>query len=141
MKKILTLTVVAVLALSMMVLSSCESSEFGIVASSDKSMVVNAENADEDCTSMVGILSVEDGEQIEIKADLSEGSIRVEIFEGDIELSDEELPDFDGKAVITADLKTTESSTGTVPAGVYTLKATSLEKATGTVTVDVTPAP
>ena len=51
------------------------------------------------------------------------------------------VPLNDGDAVITANAHSSDKVSGTVPAGTYLLKATCLEKATGTVRVEVLPAP
>ena len=44
----------------------------------------------------------------------------------------------DGAAIISADLVRTDGASGTVPAGTYLLRAACLEKATGTIQIDVT---
>ena len=42
-------------------------------------MTITAQNADKDAFFMVGSLDVADGEQIDISANLTKGSVRVEI--------------------------------------------------------------
>jgi len=89
---------------------------------------------------MLGSLEVDEGEQIVITSELTKGSIRVEIIGTPAEQSIDEVPDMNGEPIITADLKNTDGTSSTVPAGSYMLKATCLEKATGTVLIEVVPA-
>lgn len=140
MKKIISIAVVIVLALSMMMLTSCKS-EFGMTENSEKRMVVNAENAAKDSFFAVGSLEAEEGDEIEIKADLEKGEIQIELFGMPAEQSIDEVPEIDGEPTIMAKLNGTASQTQTVSAGSFMLKATCLEKATGTVTIQVNPAP
>ena len=102
-------------------------------------MTITAENADKDSFFMVGSLEVADGEQIAITSSLTKGSVRVEIVGTPEEQSIDQIPDMNAEATLTADLKSTDSVSGTVETGTYMLKATCLEKATGTVLVEVTP--
>ncbi len=134
---VLALALAAVTAALM--LGACGKSEFGVTENSAKSMLVSAENAEKDAFFMVGTLEVDEGEQIVVSADLTQGSIRTEIIAAPDE-SIEEMPETDGEAIMKADLIKTDGESGTVPAGNYMLKATCLEKATGTVRVEVQPA-
>ncbi len=134
---VLALALAAVTAALM--LGACGKSEFGVTENSEKRMVISAENADKDAFFMVGTLEVDDGEQIVVSADLTKGSIRTEIIAAPDEGIDE-VPDTDGEAILTANLEKTYGEAGTVPAGNYMLKATCLEKATGTVLIEVRPA-
>lgn len=127
------------LVLSMLVLTACGKSEFGLSENTEKKMTITAENADKDAFFMVGSLEVADGEQIAITSNLTKGSVRVEIIGTPEEQSIDQIPDMNAEATLTADLKSTDSVSGTVEAGTYMLKATCLEKATGTVLVEVTP--
>lgn len=130
-----------VLALSLLLLSltltACAASAFGLTENTGKRMVINAERADKNAFFMLGTLEVDEGEKIEISAQLAKGSIRVEIIATDAQQSIDKLPDTDGNAVITANLHSTDGTSGTLPAGYYLLKATCLEKATGTVLIEV----
>ena len=89
---------------------------------------------------MVGTLEVDEGEQIVISPSLKNGSIRLEFIGVPEEQSIDVLPDVDGEAVMTADVSGSDGSSDIVPAGSYMLKASCLEKATGTVTIEVKPA-
>ena len=135
-----TFAVILALLLSMLMLTACGTSEFGVTENTGKRMTITAENAEKDAFFMVGALEVEEEEQIVIASDLTKGSVRVEIVEAPEGESVEELTAADGDAILTANLKTTEGASGTVPAGSYLVKATCLERATGTVQIEVQPA-
>lgn len=139
MKRMTSFTMIIALVLSMLVLTACGKSEFGVSENTEKKMTITAENADKDAFFMVGSLEVADGEQIAITSSLTKGSIRVEIVGSPKEQNIDQIPDMNAEATLTADLKSTDSVSGTVEAGTYMLKATCLEKATGTVLVEVTP--
>ena len=132
--------VILALLLSMLMLTACGKSEFGVTENTGKRMTITAENAEKDAFFMVGALEVDEEEQIVIASDLTKGSVRVEIVEAPEGESVEELTAADGDAILTANLKTTEEASGTVPAGSYLVKATCLERATGTVQIEVQPA-
>ena len=135
-----TVAVILALLLSMLLLTACGKSEFGVTENTGKRMTITAENAEKDAFFMVGALEVDEEEQIVIASDLTKGSVRVEIVEAPEGESVEELTAADGDAILTANLKTTEGASGTVPAGSYLVKATCLERATGTVEIEVQPA-
>ena len=137
MKRIISLALVLVLAA--LCLAGCTKSEFGLVVDSEKRATITAKNADKDASALVGSLEMAEGEQVTITANLTKGSIRVEIISASAESTEEES-DENGEVVLTANLKATDSSSGTLPAGSYQLKATCLEPATGTVQVEVTAA-
>ncbi len=139
MKRMTSFTMIIALVLSMLVLTACGKSEFGLSENTEKKMTITAENADKDALFMVGSLEVADGEQIAITSNLTKGSVRVEIIGTPEEQSIDQIPDMNAEATLTADLKSTDSVSGTVAAGTYMLKATCLEKATGTVLVEVLP--
>ena len=141
MKKHRLLAVSIALSLIVLMLSACGGkSEFGLSENTGESMTITAKNAEEGASFVAGALEAEeDLEHIVISADLDKGSIRVEIFEAAAEQSMDELPDTESTPVLTANLKTTEGCTGGVPAGSNILKATCLEKATGTVHIVVKP--
>jgi predicted small lipoprotein YifL len=134
-----SIVLIMILAL-MLTLTACGKSEFGLSENDGKHMTITARNADRDAFFMVGSLDVEDGEQIEIAANLTKGSVRVEIVAGAGGQDINVLPEMDGTAILTADLVRTDSASGTVPAGLYYLRATCLERATGTIQINVTPA-
>ena len=105
-----------------------------------KRMTIAADNADKKDFFMVGSLEVEDGEQIVVTSNLKKGSIRVELVGTPAEQSIDQLPEMNGEATLTAELTGTDGVSGTVPAGSYLLRATCLEKASGTVEIEVQPA-
>ena len=131
--------IIAILML-MLTLTACGKSEFGVSENTGKQMTVMAQNADKDAFFMVGSLDVADGEQIVITSKLTKGSVRVEIVAASEKQSIDKLPDMNGEAIITADLESGESVSGTVAAGSYLLRATCLKKATGTIQIEVKPA-
>ena len=139
MKRMTSFTMIIALVLSMLVLTACGKSEFGLSENTEKKMTITAENADKDAFFMVGSLEVADGEQIAITSNLTKGSVRVEIIGMPAEQSIDQIPDLNVEPTITSNLKSTDSVSGTVAAGTYMLKATCLEKATGTVLVEVSP--
>ena len=128
--------VILLLTLVVLTLTACARSSFGVTENTGKRMTITAERADKDDFFMLGTLEVDEGEQVEITANLTKGAIRVELIGTPAEQSIDELPDMDGEPALTADLDTTESASGTLPAGDYMLKATCLEKTTGTVQIE-----
>ena len=131
--------IIAVLIL-VLTLTACGKSEFSVSENTGKQMTVTAQNADKDAFFMVGSLDVADGEQIVITSNLTKGSVRVDIVAASEEQSIDKLPDMNGDAIITAELESGESVSGTVAAGSYLLRATCLKKATGTIQIEVKPA-
>jgi len=139
MKRNCSLAVI-ILALSALLLTACGKAEFGLSENTGKRMTITAEKADRNVFFMAGSLEVDEGEQIVISSDLTKGAVRVELVGTPEEQSIQELPDFNGEAVLTADVRAAEETSGTVPAGTYLLKTTCLERATGTVQIEVLPA-
>ncbi len=131
--------VFVVLLALILTLTACGKSEFGVTENSWKHMTITAQNADKGAFFMVGSLDVADGEQIVITANLTKGSVRVEIVRSPDSQDPNEIPEMDGAAIISANLVRTDSASGTVPAGIYLLRANCLEKATGTIQIDVIP--
>lgn len=126
--------------LSLLTLTACGTSEFGMAENTEKRMVITAERAAKDDFFLVGSLKVDEGEQIAISSDLEKGSVRVEIFRWGEEQDTDTLPETGGEATLTANLHAADGASGTVEPGNYSLKAVCLEKATGTVTIEVVPA-
>lgn len=133
-------TVILALALAALLLAACGTSEFALTENTGKKMTITAKNAKPDSFFLSGALTVEDGEQVVLSGELESGCVRVEIIPAPEESSMSTVPELDGEPVLTANLETTDSAAGTLPAGSYLLKATCLEKATGTVQLDVLPA-
>ena len=131
-----SIAIVLVLALAMLALTACTTSEFSLEGTEEKKMTVSAKNAEKDSVAAVGGLMVGEGEMVVVTAALTEGSIRVEVLEAE-ETDEEEAPDLSGEAIFTANLESTDSSSAEMNAGEYMVRATCLEKATGTVTIEV----
>ena len=132
--------VILLLALMMLTLSSCLKSEFKVTENTEKRMTITAQNAARDVFFMTGSLVAAEGERITISSDLKKGSIQVEIFESADEQSIDKIPETDGEARIMIILSNTDSASGGVTAGTYLVKATCLEKTTGTVRIEIKPA-
>ncbi len=131
--------IIAILIL-MLTLTACGKSEFGVTENTGKQITVTAHDADKGASFMVGSLDVAEGEQIVITSKLTKGSVRVEIVAASEEQSIDKLPDMNGEAIITADLESGDSVSGTAATGSYYLRAACLEKATGTILIEVKPA-
>ena len=134
-----SIAIVLVLILAMLAFTACTTSEFSLVADDEKKMTVSAQNAEKDGAASVGGLVVGEGEMVVVTADLTEGSIRVEILAGE-EADEEEAPDLSGETIFMANLERTDSSSAEMTAGEYWVRTTCLEQATGTVTIEVVPA-
>lgn len=132
---------ITVLTLLVLILTACGKAEFGVTENTGKLITITADRADKDAFFMVGSLEVADGEQIIITSELTKGSIRVEIVEALEEQNTNKLPEMDAEVIISANVTRNDGASGTVPSGSYLLKANCLEKATGTVQIEVKPAP
>ena len=133
-------TAAALLSMSVLLLTACGKPEFGMKENTGRQMTIEAKKADKDSFFMTGQLEVGEDEQIVITSGLEKGSVRIEIIGTPEEQSIESIPEFDSEPVIRADISAGEGASGTVPAGDYMLKATCLEKATGSIQVEVKPA-
>ena len=126
---------IGILLSMIMLLGACGKSEFGLVSNNDTSMTVNAKNAAKGDSFMSGSIEVGDNEKIVIESNLEKGEVKIELYsvtdDGDIN----HLPTISDEPVIMADLKVNDSFAGEVEAGTYMLKATCIEKATGTIQV------
>ena len=140
MKKIVYLALAAVLAMSMLAMSGCSKSEFGVTENTEKAMTIEAKKASVDSMFMVGTLEVAEGDQIVVTSDLENGRVKIEIIPGADDQSVDELPDMDVEAVMTGEIVAGGGMSGTMDPGSYYVKATVLEKADGTIRLDVIPA-
>ena len=138
MKRIRNISVAIVLALLTLVCTACGKTEFGVTENAEKRMTIAAEKADKNAFFISGSLEAEEGDTIAISANLTKGTVRVEILAAP-DQSMEEFPEIDGTPIITANVSSSDQQSGTVPAGRYLVKATCLEKATGTVEIEVNP--
>ena len=85
--------VLMALLLLALALTACGKSVFGMTENTEKRMTITAENADKDAFFMIGTLVVDNGEQIDITSNLSDGEVRVEIVAIPEEQSIDKLPD------------------------------------------------
>ena len=139
MKNRKTIFKAAVLALSAVMLTGCGISEFGVIENTEKKMVIDAENADKADMIMSGGLAVEEGETVTVTSGLTKGEVRVELFVQPEEQSIEEVAVPEGDPILMTNLKPGESASAEMQAGSYMVRATCLEKASGTVQIEVNP--
>ena len=140
MRKYKTFLTIIALMLPVLLLSACGKSEFGLTENTGKHMLITAKNAGKNGSFMVGSLEVDEGEKVVITSNVTKGKIRVELIVSEEEQSIEKLPELDGEPVMTGDFSGTEEKSETIPAGNYMLKGTCIERATGTITIEVKPA-
>lgn len=137
MKKKSLILSVFVLTLMTLLLSACGKSEFGLSVNTDTRMTITAKNAEKESFSMSGSLTAEEGQQIVITANLKKGRVKVDIIPDPENQSIDVLPALDGKPILSGSLSSNESISGTVAEGSYLVQATCLDKATGTVVIEV----
>ena len=135
MKKIRITVFILAAVLAAGFLTSCGKSVLEVTENTGKIITIKAERAEKDASVMFGALEVEDGEQIFISADLAKGSVRVEIVPEAGEQDMDKMPEMDGEPIMTGNLVRTDAASGTVPAGSYLIRATCLERASGTVSI------
>ncbi len=131
MKRTVVPALAILLALSIL-LTGCAKSSWKVI-NTDNGITLTVENAGKDAEYALGTLQVEEGEEIVLSADLTKGTIRVQVFAADKQGES-------GEVLLTADLRSTEKANGTMPAGQYLLKAVCLEEATGSVRAEARPA-
>ena len=129
------------IVLVMLTLTACGKSEFGVSENTGKQMIITARNAQKDAFFMVGSLELAAGEQVVIASALKKGSVRVELVAASEEQSIDKLPDMNGIALFSAVVSGTESAAQVLPAGRYLLRASCLEKATGSIQIEAQKAP
>ena len=139
MKKRMFLLLTAMLVVAMMIMTSCGGGgSLGMSCDSEKLMTIEAENSGEGDEVMAGGLVVAAGAQIVITSGLESGEIKIELFAAPEDPSIEEIPDIEGsEPVMTFNATDTDAQSGTVPEGDYYAKATTAEKANGTITIEV----
>ena len=128
------------LILMTMALTACGKSEFSAVTESEKRIKITAENTEKDASLTAGFLEVAEKEQVVISGDLSKGSVRVEVIKAPEGATLEQLNSLGGEAAIAANVVKAEGFNGPVAAGRYFVKAVCLEKAAGTINIEVKPA-
>lgn len=135
--------IVTVLMLAMLMMTGCSSSEFGLVVNDDNTAVVTAENAGEDDSSSAGTITVGENQQISVEAsEGAEGTLQLDfIAEGELSEdadADELAEALEAAPTLTLVVEGEQSTSGPIPAGDYLIKASSLDKLTGTYTISVT---
>ena len=139
MRKRLIFIVVAVVAFSMMFMTSCGKSEFGASDSSEKGMTITAQKASSGDFFLTGSLVVGEQERVAVTGNLESGSVRIELIAAPEEQSIDEVPELDGEAAIEFNVSADDIQFVYMDPGSYMVRATVTEKATGTVQIDVQP--
>lgn len=137
MKRIVSIIVIAVLAVSMLAMTSCGKSELSGQVTDEKHMTVNAVNSSKGDYYVTGTLVVEENEQVVIDSKLEKGSIEVQFISAEGEGSIDELPETDGEPVYKTNLSGTDSQTVSFGGGSFMIKPVVTEKATGTIEISV----
>lgn len=138
--RVMYLTIFAMLSVMLIAMASCSKPEFKMSENTGKLMVVEAKNAAVDSMFMVGSLEVDTGEQVVMTSGLENGSVKIELFDTPEEQSADEVPEMDGEPAVMFEAGPDDMQAQTLTPGNYMLKATVIEKATGTVTIEVKPA-
>jgi hypothetical protein len=140
MKKIISVIAIAVLAMSMLVMVSCNRTPLAADCSNEKDVVITADRADADDFIVTGTLEVGEGEQVTIESKLSSGKIELQLISAEGMDNPEELPDTEGaEPTYTAYLDGEGTQTVSFGAGSFMIKPVVTEKATGTIELIVTP--
>ncbi len=126
-----------VLVILTVILSACSKSEFRCTDNTEKSMTVTAKNAKTDDFFMTGTLEVTDNEKLIIDSSLEKGNICLEFVSPSGMNDIEKIPDVDTDPQLTVEVSETETQEYEIGPGSYLLKATVVEKATGTIAIDV----
>ena len=140
MRKNKTFLTIIALLFPVLLLSACGKSEFGLTENTGKYMLITAKNAAKNGSFMAGSLEVDEGEKVVISSNVTKGKIRVELVGSEEEQSIDKLPNMDGEPKMTGDFSGTEEISESIPAGDYMLRGTCIEKAAGTIVIDVKPA-
>ena len=133
-RKLLALILATVF--SVLLLAACGRSRFALSENSEKRMTIIAKNAEKNSFFVVGSLTVEEGEKVALSAELTKGGVRVELIGMPAGQRIGQLPEIDD-ARLSVDLTGTDASSGTVPAGSYLLRAICLDKASGSIRIEV----
>lgn len=130
---------IVVAVMLMLVLAGCEGSSFGLVVNDDNTMVITAENSgDGDAAS--GVLTVGENESLKTEPDLSdEGTIRLDIYEGELPMDADLTEDDLGDPIASVMLAGQDAGGIDLEAGDYTIVANVEGKVSGTANVSVVP--
>ena len=137
MKKWALFLITLSLMITLSVLSACGKSEFKCTDNTEKTMTIVAENADKDDYFMTGSLEVSEGDKLVIHSDLEKGEVNLGFISSAGMDDIEKFPDVNTDSQITSNVSGTETQEYEISPGVYLLKATVIEKATGTVRINV----
>ena len=137
MKKLVSIILIAVLSMTMLLMTSC-GSEFSGTDNDEKHLTINAKNAGVGDYFVTGTLEVDDDESIEIAPSLDKGEVTIEFISAEGMDDPEEVPELDGEnAKYTAYVSGTDTQTVSFGGGDYMVKATVTDKATGTIQITV----
>lgn len=136
MKKILSVIMIAMMAMSMLALTSCGPT-LSLNIDDEKNATIDCKRADAGDFAMAGALVVEEGEQVTITPDLKSGALSIEFISDEGMDSEEEVPDVSGEATYTASVSGTSAQAVNFGSGSFMLKVTATEKAKGTVKISV----
>ena len=111
MKRNKILTAIIALMISALALTACGKSEFSGNWEGEKKMSITAEKAAKGDFFMSGSLHVEEGEQIAIDANLTKGSIRVELLGAPAEQSADSLPVINEEPILPTEVGMADGQT------------------------------
>lgn len=137
MKRMKAFIAVALMAVLVFALAACAKSEFNVTESTESKMTFQAVNTSKDVAVTTAELVVFDGDQVSITGNLTEGTIKIELFEITDEATIDNLPNTSEGAIVMANISNKDSQTVDMLPGSYLVRATCLEKANGTVDVEV----
>ena len=131
----------AAIVLALLTLTACVKYEFsGAVDPAGKMFTITAAKAKKGDFLMSGSLEVEDGEQVVFTPSLKKGTIEIELIREPEDQSIDVLPNYDDAESYKYEFSSADSASDLVPAGSYMVKATCVNRATGTLQIDVKPA-
>ena len=143
MKRIVLTILTAIITATLIFASACSRSEFGVAdGNTEKTMIVQAMNADQGDYFVTGTLEVGEKEQIVVSAELEKGTITFE-FISNAGMDDiEEVPDIENlEAAYSTEVSGQDSVNVEIDPGSYLVRATVAEKASGAVQIEVLKAP
>lgn len=136
MKRIISIFTIAVMAMSMLVLTSCGPT-LSLSVDDEKTATIDCRRADAGDFAMSGSLVIEDGEQVSISPDLKSGAVTIEFISAEGMDNVDEVPDVNVDAAYTAYISGTSAQAVNFGSGTFMLKVTATEKAKGTVDIKV----
>jgi len=138
MKRKACILSIMALVLAMIAMTACSGSSFGIAVADEKTAAITAENADKDDMASSGSLVAGEDEQITIDSNLDSGEIRIDFISDEGFDDPEEVPDLENAEVkYTTTVSGVESQAVMFGAGSYIVRATVVDKASGTIDIVV----